>query len=114
MHTDPVTEFTARSDLVLVFERDGFVYAYQSVADAAQSIESIDVMDGRYLGAFSNSGEVIDLEGDPGELFATLTPTGNQAHAKLAELIRQSRGPQDLAGDPHAFALAVLAHDGAH
>jgi hypothetical protein len=113
MQTDSVTELT-RSDLVLVFERDAFVYGYESVADAAQSIESIDVMDGHYLGAFSDSGEVITLEGEPGDLFATFTPTGTYAQAELAELIRQSRGPQDLAGDPHAFALAVLAHDGAY
>ena len=109
-----MTESGARSDLVLVFERDGFVYAYQSATDAAQSIELIDVMDGHYVGAFSDSGEVIDLGGEPGDLFATFAPTGDYAHQRLTELMRESRGPQDWANDPHAFALAVLAHGGAY
>lgn len=99
-------------DLVLVFELEGFVYAYKSPADAAQSIESIDVTDGQYLGAFSARGEVIAMGTD--DLYATFTPTGRFAPERLADLIRRSRGPQALADDPHAFALAVLDHDGAY
>ena len=64
----------AARGLVLVFERSGFVYAYRSIADAAGSIESIDVRDGHYVAAFTDAAEVIEM-GDGG-LFASLTPTG--------------------------------------
>ena len=39
--------------------------------DAAGSIESIDLQEGLYLGAFSDRGEVIEM--GPGDLFATFT-----------------------------------------
>jgi hypothetical protein len=47
-----------------------------------------------------------------GDLFARFTPTGEHDSETLSALIKQSRGPQHLADDPHAFALAVLELDG--
>jgi len=77
-----VSGSTGDPGLVLVFELEGIVYAYTSAADAGQSIESIDVGDARYLGAFSHRGEVIAMGTD--DLYATFTPTGRFAQARLA------------------------------
>lgn len=105
-----VGEWTSDRGLVLVFEHGGFVYVYRSLDEAAGSVEWMDVEDGHYIGAFSDRGEVIVM-GD-GDLFASFTPTDQFDRQTLDALIRQSRGPQELADDPHAFALAVLAQDG--
>jgi hypothetical protein len=105
-----VSEWPNDRGLVLVFEQGGFVYAYRSLDEAAESIESIDVVDGHYLGAFSDRGEVIAM--GEGDLFASFTPTGQFDHETLSALIKQSREPQHLADDPPAFALAVLEFDG--
>jgi hypothetical protein len=83
---------------VLVFERGGFVYVYRSPEDAAGSIESMD-LEGFYLGAFSDRGEVIEM--GSGELFATFIPTGRLDPEALTSLIKQSGGPQELAARPH-------------
>jgi hypothetical protein len=83
---------------VLVFERGGFVYVYRSPEDAAGAIESMD-LEGFYLGAFSDRGEVIEM--GSGELFATFTPTGRLDPEALTSLIKQSGGPQELAARPH-------------
>ena len=62
--TEPVSGSTGDPDLVLVFELEGFVDAYTSAADTAKSTESIDVVDGQYLGAFNDRGEVIAMGTD--------------------------------------------------
>ena len=101
---------SAECDLTLVFEKGGFVYVYESVEEAAGSIESIDVEIGHFLGAFSDRGEVLEM--GAGELFATFVPTGRYDGDAFRTLIRRSRGPQDLADRPHAFATAILERDG--
>jgi hypothetical protein len=42
-HTRRVDEWASERGLVLVFERGGFVYVYQSYQEAAGSIESMDL-----------------------------------------------------------------------
>jgi hypothetical protein len=95
---------------LLVFERGGFVHVYRSPQDAAGSIESIDLQEGRYLGAFSDRGEVIEM--GPGDLFATFTATGRLDREALASLIRQSGGPWELADRADDYAMAILQQGG--
>lgn len=81
------------------------MYAFESVEEAGDSLETIDLDDGHYLAAFSDRGEIVDMTG--GNVYITFRPTGRFAHEELAALLRQSRGPLESMHDPHTFALAV-------
>jgi hypothetical protein len=105
-----VNESASQDTLVLVFERGGFVYAYSSLEEAAESIESLDLEQGNYVGAFTDLGEVIDMR--PAGLFASFTRTGRSEPIALASLIKQSRGPQELADRAHEYATAILQRGG--
>jgi hypothetical protein len=92
-----------------VFERGGFLCVYRSLQDAAGSIESIDLQEGLYLGAFSDRGEVIEMGR---ATYLPRCPTGRLDREALASLIRQSGGPQELADHPHDYAMAILQQGG--
>lgn len=88
--------------LYLVFEIEGHVYAFETLDEAGDSLEALDLAD--YIGAFSDRGEVITMT--PGDLWIEFTRTGKVDHATLQTLIRSSKHFSELAADPHRFALA--------
>jgi hypothetical protein len=57
----PLTGHAARvpSLLYLVFESGGHVYAFETLEKAGDSLESMDLVDGHHLGAYSDPGERI-------------------------------------------------------
>ena len=89
--------------LYMVFEDGGRVFAFESLAEAGEWLESLDLPS--MTGAYSDRGEVISMT--PGDLFIEFRPTGTREPAKLEELMRGSRGPQHLLDNPHQFALQV-------
>ena len=89
--------------LYLVFEDGGHVLAFESLAEAGDSLESLDLLS--ITGAYSDQGEVISMT--PGDLFIEFRPTGTRDPGNLEKLMRGSRGPQRLVHDPHQFALQV-------
>ena len=91
--------------LYLVFETGGHIYAFETLEEARGSLEAIDLIDGHYIGAFSDQGEVVTMI--PGELWVTFSPTGTHDVAALRTLITRSRTFSELADDPHQFALAL-------
>jgi hypothetical protein len=50
-------------EAVLVFDRDGEVMAFPRLEDAAGWMESIDVLDGEYEGAFTPDGRLVEITG---------------------------------------------------
>jgi hypothetical protein len=48
---------------VLVFDRGGDVLVFSELQDAEAYMESIDVLDGEYEGAFTTHGNVVDIAG---------------------------------------------------
>ena len=89
--------------LYLVFEDGGHVSAFESLVEAGESLESLDLPS--MTGAYSDRGEVISMT--PGDRFVEFRPTGTREPANLEKLMRGSRGPQHLVDDPHQFALQV-------
>ena len=93
-----------------MFERGGFVHVYRSPQDAAGSIESIDLQEGLYLGAFSDRvrlsrwGRATCLPRSP--------PIGRLDRGALASLSRQSGGPWELADRADDYAMAILQQGG--
>lgn len=92
--------------MYLVFETGGHAYAFERLEDAGHSLEALDLIDGHYVGAFSDQGEVITMS--PGDLWITFTPSGTFDKTALQTCIRSSRTFSELAEDPHRFALAIL------
>ena len=105
--TLPLTGHAARvpSLLYLVFESGGHVYAIETLEEAGDSLESMDLVDGHYLGAYSDQGERITMS--PGDLWIKFSPSGSFDPTALAELIHGSCHFSEFADDPHRFALAV-------
>lgn len=91
--------------LYLVFETGGSVYAFETLEEAGDSLESLDLIEGHYSGAFSDEGEVITMS--PGDLWITFKPSGTFDTLALQTLIRNSPEFSELAEDPHRFALTI-------
>ena len=89
--------------MYLVFEDGDHVYAYQSLKEAGEDLESMDYLPSR--GAFSDQGELITMA--PGDLFVKFRPSGTWDRERLKTMMRRSRGPQQLVDTPHLFALQV-------
>ncbi len=89
----------------LVFQADGHVSAFETLEEAGDSLESLDLEAGHYIGAYSDQGEIIIMT--PGDLWITFTPSGSYDSERLDSLIRESRHANDFHDDPHRFALAV-------
>jgi hypothetical protein len=107
-----VDEWASERGLVLVFERGGFVYVYQSYQEAAGSIESMDLDVPRRLqwpwwGHRDEAGQPVCRIQTPAS-----KPTGRFERETLATLIKQSGGPQELADRPHDYAMAILQQGG--
>jgi hypothetical protein len=91
--------------LYLVFETGGHAHAFETLEDAGDSLEALDLKEGHYIGAFSDQGEVITMS--PGGLWITFHPSGTFDKTALQTLIRGSRTFSELAEDPHRFARAI-------
>ena len=91
--------------LYLVFGTGGHTYAFETLEEAGGSLEAVDLVDGHYIGAFSDQGEVVTMS--PGDLWVTFSPAGTHDQAALRMLITRSRTFSELADDPHQFALAI-------
>ena len=89
--------------LYLVFDDGGHVFAFESLAEAGEYLESIDLP--TLAGAYSDQGEALAMT--PGDLFIEFRSTGTHDLKDLETLMRGSRGPQHLVEDPHLFALQV-------
>jgi hypothetical protein len=68
-----------------VFETGGHAYAFETLEEAGDSLEALDLNEGHYIGAFSDQGEVITMSA--GDLWD---------HLQLVRDIRQHRH-----ADPH-------------
>lgn len=91
--------------LYLVFETGGHAHAFETLEEAGDSLEALDLTDGHYIGAFSDQGQVITMR--PGDLWITFDPSGTFDLTALRMLIRGSRTFNELADDPHRFALEL-------
>ena len=91
------------SRLYLVFETGGHAYAFETLEEAGDSIESLDLNEGHYIGAFSDQGEVITMS--PGDLWITFHSSGTSDKTALQTLIRGSRTFSELAEYPHRLAI---------
>ena len=89
--------------LYLVFDDGGDVFAFESLAEAGEYLESIDLPS--LAGAYSDQGEAIAMT--PADLYIEFKPTGTHDLKDLEKLMRGSRGPQHLVEDPHLFAQQV-------
>ena len=89
--------------LCLVFGDGGHVFAFETLAEAGEYLESIDLP--TLAGAYSDQGEALAMT--PGDLFIEFRPTGTHDLKDLETLMRGSRGPRHLVEDPHLFAPQV-------
>lgn len=89
--------------LVLVFDDGGHVYAFESLEEAGEYLESFDLPS--LTGAYSDRGEIIAMTA--GDLFVEFRSTGTYDSEAFTRLLRGSRGPQHLVDDPHLFALQL-------
>jgi hypothetical protein len=95
------------SSAIFVIDVDGRVVVYRNQADAEGSLEAIDIHDGEYPIAYTETGEALTVEAhlDNGRL----TPTGRSDLADLQSRLRGWRyGPHHLGDDPHAYAQHEL------
>jgi hypothetical protein len=68
------------------------VYAFESLEEAGDSLESIDLEAPRSLpGAYADRGEIVDMIG--GNLYIQFRATGQFDRKGLTELMRGGRGP---------------------
>jgi hypothetical protein len=101
---------------VLLFTRDGDLYAFENARAAARWMEPIDVIDGEYVAAYGvdgHRGEISAVRNGP--VLLTLTDhvdTSDLTHRLIAI---QDRNP--FSADPHdppAVAVQLLAWRRAH
>jgi hypothetical protein len=71
---------------LLLFDRDGWVLAFSHIEKGADWMESIDVLDGEYEGAFTLDGFVVDMAGVR-EGPVSLRVTGERDDIGLRELL---------------------------
>jgi hypothetical protein len=62
-------------------------------------------MEGRYVGAFSDRGEIFTMSRE--DLWIKFSPSGTFDQTALQTLIRSSRTFSELVENPHRFALAI-------
>ncbi|MGJ7442500.1 hypothetical protein [Aquipuribacter sp. MA13-6] len=95
---------------LLVFDCDDEVYAFRALATAEGFLESIDVLDGEYRGAFTTDGHVVTITGEP-DGPVTLTLTSEVDRGTLTELLEAAanrRGRPWPSDDPSAVAAQLL------
>jgi len=106
--TPPLDGVAARVPglLYLVFETGGQVHAFETLQEPGGEIETWDLEQGRYLGAFSDQGEVIKMSpGDEGRV--RFSASGQFDMLALETLMGGCQTFSELAGEPHKFALAI-------
>lgn len=93
---------------VLVFEEGGFTYVWDDLVDAQDCVESVDVKDGYYVGAFRADGRVVRIV-PTADAYAELELTAEYDLPALTALVRTCRYPGYLAGESVAeFAERYL------
>jgi hypothetical protein len=80
-------------DLVLVFGREGELYAFASLSDAASGLESYDVAAGEYVAAYTVDGRALHIA--PAEKWKVSVAHGP---VNLADLIVRLRSVQERLG----------------
>lgn len=80
-------------DLVLVFGRDGEVYAFDSASEAATGLESYDVAAGEYVAAYTVGGRALHIA--PAERWRVAVADGP---VDLADLVARLRSAQERLG----------------
>ena len=102
----PSTRRSSRAEvLYLVFETGGHAHTFETLEEAGDSLEALDLNEGHYIGAFSDQGEVITMSA--GDLWITFNSSGTFDNTALQTLIRGCRTFSELAEDPHRFDLAI-------
>ena len=91
-------------DTVFVFDRGAVlqVTVYENLESVCGLVESLDVTDDSQL-AFTVTGRVVRLLPST-DIFADAQLTDEVDLERLRSLLRQARGPADLADDPVAYA----------
>ena len=80
-----------------MFETGGQAYAFETLEEADDSLEALDLNEGHYIGAFSDQGEVITMS--PGDLWITFTSSGTFDKTAPADgFARPKRQLQRLGG----------------
>ena len=83
---------------VLVFDRDGEVTAFPRLDNAAGWLESIDVLDGEYVCAFTLDGHVVEITGVHGGP-VSLRVTVERDDTGLRELLLRSQARMGFVSD---------------
>jgi hypothetical protein len=83
---------------LLLFDRDGWVMAFSHIEKGADWMESIDVLDGEYEGAFTVDGYVVDMTGVH-EGPVSLRVTGERDDIRLRELLLRGQMRMGFASD---------------
>jgi hypothetical protein len=96
---------------VLLFTRDGDLYAFENARDAELWMEAVDVLDGEYVAAYG-------IDGHRGEISATrngpvlLTFTDHVDSSDLTNRLTAIQYRNQFSADPHnpsAVAMQLLA-----
>lgn len=83
---------------VLIFDRDGQAWAFPRLKDAADSMESMDALDGEYEAAFTLDGHVVTITGfRDGPVSLEVTAESNAIG--LHDLLQRSKEQMGLASD---------------
>lgn len=101
---------------LLLFDRDGWVFAFSHIEEAADSMESIDVLDGEYEGAFTLDGFVVEITGVR-EGPVSLRVTGERDEVRLHELLPSSQAQTGFTSDvddPVAVANELMRQEWEH
>ena len=85
-------------DRVLIFEEGGYVYVFDDLLAASGFAESIDVVDGWYVGAFQGDGRVIRILATD-DVYADLELTDEYDLPGLNALVQGCRFPPYRQGE---------------
>ena len=84
---------------VLIFDRDGEVWAFPRIEDAADSMDARAVLDGEFEAAFTLDGQVVAITGiRDGPVSLNVTDENDQA--ALREFLRGSQTRMGFTSDP--------------
>lgn len=79
---------TLNADAVFLFDRDGYLWAFRSLEEAAAWMEPVDVLDGEYAAAFTLDGHVVTPTTTAADRVA-LTVTEERDEASLMHWLRE-------------------------
>jgi len=84
---------------VLIFDRDGEAWAFPRLEDAAESMDSMAVLDGEYEAAFTLNGQVVAIKGIRNGP-VSLEVTQESDEVALREFLRKSQTRMAFTSDP--------------